>query len=402
MNVFFKGCVFFLLGSLALTPLSVFANGDADAGDLWINVYQGEQIGYADMLADLAKADVIYLGERHTIVRHHKIQEQILADLGKQAIPLAVGLEQMEADKQPQLDRFNRGEIDFAELAKATDWAKRWANYDQYRGALETAQKLKAPVVALNAKAETIRQVARSGGVEKMPAELRKELPDEMQLQDPAYEKALSLELMVHAAAMPNMLRPMIEAQMARDESMAAAVAAFLKSDEGKGRKMIVLCGGGHVAHGLGAPARVRRRLPDIKDRIVLLSESGELKLSPAEQAMASNVEVTHEQLRQLTQPIADYLFIKPRAEKKAESLPENPQIPVEIERAMLGEGYLSPSLRLWDGRNRYEEKQFDETEFRRMLQFFQNREYDMGPHPERMPDVDPPLREYPLEPRSQ
>jgi uncharacterized iron-regulated protein len=150
-----------------------------------------------------------------------------------------------------------------------------------------------------------------------MPPELRKELPDEMQLQDPAYEKALSLELMVHAAAMPNMLRPMIEAQMARDESMAAAIAAFLKSGEGKGRKMIVLCGGGHVAHGLGTPARVRRRLPDIKDRIVLLSESGELTLSPAEQAMASNVEITHEQLRQLNQPIADYLFIKPRAEEK-------------------------------------------------------------------------------------
>ena len=41
---------------------------------------------------DLAKADVLYLGERHTIVRHHEIQERILTDLGQKAIPLAIGL----------------------------------------------------------------------------------------------------------------------------------------------------------------------------------------------------------------------------------------------------------------------------------------------------------------------
>lgn len=395
MNAFSNRCVFLLLGLLALNS---FAFGDT-GGDLWIDVYQGEQIGYADMLADLAKADVIYLGERHTIVRHHEIQEQIIADLGKQAIQLAVGLEQMEACQQPQLDRFNRGEIDFAELVKATDWAKRWANHDQYRGALETAQKLKAPVVALNAKAETIRQVARSGGVEKMPAELRKELPDEMHLQDPAYEKALSLELMVHAAAMPNMLRPMIEAQMARDESLAAAVAAFLKSDAGKGRKMIVLCGGGHVAHGLGTPARVRRRLPDINDRIVLLSESGELKLSPAEQAMASNVEITHEQLRQLNQPIADYLFIKPRAEKKSESPTDEAKTPKEGERLAQGEGYQY--FEFYDPWKDNQRKQ-DQVKSLRQLELLLQNGFWLYPHPEDMPYVEPPPRDYPLKPRDQ
>ncbi|MCC6124912.1 MAG: ChaN family lipoprotein [Pirellulales bacterium] len=342
MNAAIRWGVFFFLWFAA--P-SIMADDKAgNRADLWIDVYRGEPIRYREVLADLAKADVIYLGEQHRIVRHHEIQERIVADLGKMSFPLAVGLEQMEACRQPDLDRFNRGEIGFDELAAATDWADRWGNYRQYRPILETARKLKAPVVALNAKAETIRQVARSGGVEKLPPELRKELPAEMQLQDPNYEKALSLELLVHAAAMPNLLRPMIEAQMARDEAMAQAICAFLQSDAGKGRKMIVLCGGGHVARGLGTPARVRRRMPAVKERIVLLSESGEATLTPAERAMASDIEISREQLRELNQPIADYLGVKPLADEKANAPECNPKIPEEIERAMLGKGIFESS----------------------------------------------------------
>ena len=102
--------------------------------------------------------------------------------------------------------------------------------------------------------------------------------------------------MMVHASATPRTLRPMIEAQIARDEAMAEALAVFLKSEQGRGRKMLVLCGAGHVAYGLGLPTRLRRRLPDIQDRIVLFSESGEVRLSPEEKAQARAIEITHEQ----------------------------------------------------------------------------------------------------------
>jgi uncharacterized iron-regulated protein len=205
---------------------------------------------------------------------------------------------------------------------------------------LEAARKQKSPIIALNAKAQTIRLVARGGGVEKMPADARKELPAEMQLNDPSYEKMLSLQLKVHGQAMPpEILRPMIEAQMARDEMMAQTIASYLESKEGKGRKMIVICGGGHVARGLGTPVRVKRRMPSVNDRIVLFSESGELKVSPAEQAMAANATITHEQLRGLNQPLADYLFVKPMADNAAAK--GNPPIPIEVERAMLGEGHF-------------------------------------------------------------
>lgn len=372
MNAYCKGCVLMLVLIMTGTSVAAENGGDkaAKSDEVWIDVYQGEQVFFGDMLDDLVKADVIYLGERHTIARHHELQEQIVADLGQKGIPLAIGLEQVEAFRQADLDRYNRGEIDFDGLAKAIDWSKSWGNYEQYRRVLEAARKLKAPVVALNAKAETIRQVARSGGVEKLPAEVRKELPAEMVLQDPAYEKLLSLELMVHASAMSKMLRPMIEAQMSRDESMAQRIVAFLNSDSGKDRKMIVICGGGHVSHGLGTPSRVRRRMPGVKDRIVLLSASGQLELSPAEKVMASNIEITHEQMRELNQPIADYLWIKPLKEEKTETPKSNPPIPESVEKAMLGEGNMGPH-----------------TEMMRSMQE-KTLEYNSPPHLEKIPDL--------------
>ena len=298
------------------SPVGAAEPADTERSSLWIDAYQGEPLRYQEVLDDLATAGTIYLGERHILPRHHHMQAKILADLAQRGLPLALGLEQMESAEQPHLDRFNRGEIDFAQLATATRWPQRWQNYEQYRPILDAARQWKVPVIALNAKSETIRQVVRSGGIDRLPPAARKELPENMLVDDPLYVKSLSLQMMVHVAATPERLRPMIEAQIARDEAMAQALAAFLASAEGRGRKVLVLCGAGHVAYGLGLPARVRRRMPDRKDRVVLFSESEEVRLSPEEKAQSRPIEITHEQLRELRQPVADYLWVKPLEEQ--------------------------------------------------------------------------------------
>ena len=281
---------------------------DARRAGFWIDVYRGEPVTYGEVLEDLAGARIVYLGECHGLERHHDIQAGIVTDLGKKGVPLVLGLEQMESFHQPQLDRYNRGEIELEQLAEATQWSQRWENYLQYRSILQGARKLGAPILALNARRETIRQVVRSGGIDKLDPQVRKELPAEMQLEDPLYEKLLNIYMMVHASATPQRLRPMLQAQIARDEVMASVLCEFLKSEEHSGRTAIVLCGSGHVNYGLGTAARVRRRMPGVKDRVILLSESGDVELSPAMKAVSRQIHVTHEQLRQIDRPIADYL----------------------------------------------------------------------------------------------
>jgi len=290
---------------------SAVAGEDQPRRSFWIDLYHGEPAAYKEVVEDLAGVRVVYIGERHGLQRHHDIQTQIVADLAKRkGLSLVIGLEQMEAFQQAELDKYNRGKIDFDQLAKATGWATRWRSYRQYRPILEAARKSGGTILALNARSETIRQVARSGGIDKLDRQLRKQLPAEIQTNDPVYEKLLNLRMMVHASVTAERLRPMVEAQIARDEMMASVLCSFLKSPQGRDRTAIVLCGAGHVCYGLGTAARVRRRLPGVKDRIIVLSGSGDVKLTPAERAMARKINITHEQLRAINRPIADYLHV--------------------------------------------------------------------------------------------
>ena len=279
--------------------------------DIWVDVYRGEPVAYEDVLDDLVGVGAIFLGECHSLQRHHEIQERILRDLARKGVSLVLGLEQLEFFQQPILDRYNGGIIGFPELVKETNWPERWRDYEQYRPIVEAARELKIPILALNARSETIRQVARSGGVDGITVEARNELPKELQLEDPVYEKLLNLQLMVHMTVTAETLRPIREAQICRDEMMASRLAEFLSSEKGRGRTALVLCGAGHVSYGLGTASRTRRRMPEIRDRIVLLSQSGDLELSPEEEAMARDITITHEQLRRIERSIADYLHVR-------------------------------------------------------------------------------------------
>ena len=81
----------------------------------------------------VATAGVIFVGEAHTVRRHHALQLDLLQKRFLRHVPLVLCLEQLEARDQPAVDRSNRREIDFATLAAQIDWPNKWANYTDYR-----------------------------------------------------------------------------------------------------------------------------------------------------------------------------------------------------------------------------------------------------------------------------
>jgi uncharacterized iron-regulated protein len=257
----------------------------------------------------LQQAGVIYLGEQHTLGRHHELQNAILAGLNQRGVKLVLAMEQFEFMAQPALDRFNTGQTDLSQLITETDWSKRWRGHTNYHALLTTARQHRIPVLALNARAETIRAVGRQS-LTNITDEQRAELPPEIVTADPPYEKLLTKILGVHMAFDPEKLRPIVQAQIARDETMAARLTEFLNSPAGQGRVAIVICGRGHCEYGLGMPDRVIRRMPEIKQRIVLFSQSGDLQLTEAERKQAREIEVPHQFLRDLGRPTADFFHI--------------------------------------------------------------------------------------------
>ena len=298
------------LGWLLVTALH--AQAEDTRAEFWIDLLFAEPIDdLEDMWSDLRDSDVVYLGETHRLERHHKQQVAVLKELLKGDRPVILGLEQIETRNQPDLDRYNAGEIDFDEFAKVIEWEKQWRGYQQYREAIETAQKAGARVVGLNGPREIIREVGQIG-VDALAPEKRKLLPEKIHTDDPTYEKLMNQMLSIHSNFDPKFLRNVFEAQVSRDDSMADSLVKALQAVEGEKKPIgVVIAGGGHVQFGLGTPDRVAFRLPDIRARILLMSESGDLVLSPMEKAMKRAIEFHHEDLRFIRRPIADYLYVK-------------------------------------------------------------------------------------------
>ena len=303
-----------LTATSALSALTVAPTTDAD---FWLDLVDGEETTTDAVLTDLATAGVVYVGEAHTIARHHAVQLQLFQSLTARGVPLVLCLEQLDARDQPTIDRYNRGELDFDAFATANNWTKKWRNFADYRPLLEFARAHQIPVRGVNAPAEVIRAVSRGGGLAKLPADQRALLAEQIVTDDPVYERQMNLSLAVHMALDPAKLRPVFEAQVARDETMAANIVAARRvgAPAETPRTAFVLVGAGHVRHGLGTADRVRRRVPGIVERIVLATESGQLVLTESDKAASRQISISHGQLREIGRPPGDYLYVLPLAD---------------------------------------------------------------------------------------
>ena len=276
---------------------------------LWVDALRGEPLSLEQLLDELQVARVVYLGEIHSLPRHHDLQAAILDGLARRGVRLVLAMEQFEYFAQPALDRFNARGTDLQQLVVESDLNKRWRGHTNYHALLQAARAHQIPVLALNARAETIRAIGRQG-LAKITAEQRAELPQEIVTADQLYERLATRVLGVHMAFDPQKLRPVFEAQVARDETMAARLTECLSSPTGEGRTAVVSCGRGHCECGLGMPDRGARRIPNVTQRIVLPSESGDLHLTEAERKQAREIEVPHQFLRELGRLPGDFFHV--------------------------------------------------------------------------------------------
>lgn len=313
-------------GAVLLTTSGCATSGGRAASpyasrpEVWVDALRGEPLEFEQLLDELQLARVIYLGELHTIPRHHESQKRILEGLARRGVPLALAMEQFEFTAQPALDRFNNRQLRVNQLVQETDWGKRWRGYTNYLELIRVADQYRVPVLALNARAETIRAVGHNG-LAKITPEQRAELPAEIVTDDPLYEKLATRALAVHMAFDPQKLRPIFEAQVARDETMASRLSDFLASPDNSNRTVVVICGRGHCEFGFGVPDRVKRRHLGILQRTVLFSESGDLELSPEERKQARQVEMPHQFLQELGRPEADFLEVVKKRQPEAQQL---------------------------------------------------------------------------------
>jgi len=226
-----------------------------------IHLPTGRELTQAEAIDLAAHARVIYIGEMHTNMEHHRVQLAVIDALEKR-MPgkIAVGMEMFQRPAQPQLDQWSRGELDpkaFKQL-----WYDNWSEeYDYYRPILELVRARKIPLIALNASDEQVRKV-RTQGLAGLSEDERAWLGP-VDEKDPYQRRAMQAIFGGHSHGGPTGFERFYQGMLLWDETMARSAAEFLESPAGSDKTLVVLAGGFHVAYGYGIPKRLFRRLPE-------------------------------------------------------------------------------------------------------------------------------------------
>lgn len=263
-----------------------------------VHVPTGVELSRAQLFDLLAGARVIYVGESHDNVRHHRIQLDILQGLVERYPGhVAVGMEMFQRPAQPALNRWSRGELDDKELAAL--WYDNWTeDYAYYRDIMEFIRERHIPLVALNASQQTAHALS-AGGSAALSPEQRAALP-EIDTEDPYHREQMRAVFGAHAqgAGFDSFYRTML----LWDETMAQTVAEYVTSPQGRDDRLVVFAGGGHVAYGFGIPRRAFRRAP--VPYVTILPQT-DAALAPADRPDA----VMEVESSPLPLPIADVLW---------------------------------------------------------------------------------------------
>jgi len=223
-----------------------------------------------DIMGAIADTPIIYIGERHTNYEDHKIQLDVIMDLYRQGRKFAIGMEMFQKPFQKYLDEYISEVIDEKEFLRKTEYFKRWKfDYNLYREIIEFAKAKDIPIVALNLRSEIVDTVSR-GGLDALTDEERKEIPKDMDMTDKDYRERLEEIFKLHKSPDTLNFENFSQSQILWDETMAHAIAEYLK--EHPDSQMVVLAGVGHIVYASGIPNRVYRL--NKKDYVTLIPDS--------------------------------------------------------------------------------------------------------------------------------
>lgn len=241
-------------------------------------VYDTQKKAFADfevMLADVAKADVVIVGEQHDDPNTHKLEAAILDGLFRRSATPVVSLEMFERDVQSTLDAYLAGRVPEDEMLKA---ARPWPRYPaDYRALVERARAHHWPVIAANVPRRIAQDVAKNGkgALEALSAQDRVYVAADLECPLDAYYDRFTKTMGSHPAGnqTPEQQAAMMEryywSQCVKDETMAESIAMAASRRESAG-PVVHYNGAFHSDFGLGTAERVRRRMPG--KRIVVIS----------------------------------------------------------------------------------------------------------------------------------
>lgn len=238
--------------------------------DRLLRVSDRAVVSLTDIVPDLKKAKLVFVGELHDQELHHQAELEVIRRLWEAGVPMSVGLEMFRRDSQAKLDQWVGGSLSeeaFQEIY-LDNWDLPW---NLYRDIFLFAREHKIPMIGLNVPREITRQIAREGFSSLTPEQLG-DMPPVSCAVDDAYAAFIRRSLGMHAHGGMSFTR-FCEAQLFWDTAMAWNAIRFL--NEHAQLTMVVVAGSGH-AWKRGIPAQITSRAP-FPFRVVLPEIPGRL-----------------------------------------------------------------------------------------------------------------------------
>jgi len=255
----------------AQTPLPAKTSAQACLSPAAWATMQGEKIQPATapaVLTDMAKHDVVLLGEAHDDDDHHLWQLQALSALHVLRPNMVIGFEMFPRRIQPVLDRWVAGELPVQQFLAESEWDKVWSMPPElYLPLFQFARINRIPMVALNVDAKLNKAVVEKGW-DGVPENEREGVSRPVPPQD-AYRDFLFEVYREHAhmrgkgstkaSKNDKAFRHFIESQTTWDRAMAEALAGRLQPGASGEKPLVVgVMGSGHVRFGHGVPHQLR------------------------------------------------------------------------------------------------------------------------------------------------
>ena len=220
---------------------------------------------FESMLADLARADVVFVGEQHDDPNTHRLELAIVEGLSQRGIPVVVGMEMFERDVQSTVDEYLAGKL--AEEAFVKD-SRAWPRYaSDYRALIEFAKANHLPVIASDIPRRIASDVGKSGMsvIDGLGAD-RKLAAREMNCPTSGdYYTRFAEAMGGHEGSNANFYF----AQCVKDETMGESVADAFQKNRGGHVTIVHFNGAFHSDFGEGAADSARRRLPGRRVAVV-------------------------------------------------------------------------------------------------------------------------------------
>lgn len=208
-----------------------------------------------ELMARLAAARYVLLGEVHDNADHHRLHGAVVAALARAGRRPVVAMEQLDTSQQAALDRYLSIPGDAAGLGRAVRWSNAWPEWRFYQPIAEAALGAGLNILAANVPDAELRGYMRdASAVDAAFAErtfLRVPL-------EPGDQRSLDRELVaMHCGTTGPVIQQMHFAQRVRDAAFADTI---VRGDEGDGG--VLIAGNGHVRTDRGVPWVLRRMKP--------------------------------------------------------------------------------------------------------------------------------------------